>query len=296
MLIFSNKVLIMNFGRKHGAKINHPSQLKLVALMILPILFIGFISTYVTFNYFDWKNAYLNPPDPLRQLNQVLYYPQSNGAVNLSSVFAYVQLFINYSGSIIEGQSVVTIEAIGYGMLSSNVAYITVGYNGALASQSVMPTVMPFGDMNLFYNFSNLASLPPSFFDNPTHTFLAYTGNITTFVFPIEGYYYPSVIVHFLNLTETPSLDYPQYSLHANSIDVLIQERYAKMNAVLSFALFAFAIVGSAEIIVQIWNWYENSKLWQRKHPLDREPAQSLWYRTRRLSNVPYRKRKSKKP
>jgi hypothetical protein len=73
-------------------------------------------------------------------------------------------------------------------------------------------------------------------------------GNSTRIYWPVSGNYYPIVAIGFANGTYRQQT-YPDYRVSVASSDIALQERFGRINEVISIALVAFGFVEGLRII-----------------------------------------------
>ena len=232
------------------------SRKMLAVLLILPVLFIGFISAYVLSNLFDWKIEVLNPPDQTYGIPLILLYPPQNYSVHFTYGVIYVSLTLSYTGALVERQPI-TAEAIGtiFADNTDGIDGVNIGFEGAFPypwNVSDILLGLPYEGVSLRATVPNQ---PPTGFDMG----VMLTGAPVTISWFTQGDFHPILTIRFNNGSSPIVQPYENYQIHVSSSDVLLQERYNRIDTALSVALFAFTLIGSADLIIKVWNWRKDS-------------------------------------
>ena len=244
--------------RKLKSRLRKPSRTKLFALFFfLFILFLSFIGVYVIANFFDWKVPIFNPPDQTYTITMPFWYPNipAGGGIYFDREI-YGAIFLTYAGTLAEGAPVeMEVEATATNTFAQNITFIVVSFGGA----NLVPTKGPASAWYIEEYFQGTIL-------SRTNTHPKYLGIYEDVVFEgqrsmtwlTEGNYYPTVTVHY-NDSTTVEESLQDYTIHVNSSDAIRQEEYNRVNTTLSVALFAFAVVGSIEVMNKIWKWRQGS-------------------------------------
>jgi hypothetical protein len=225
-------------------------------LIIFLALVNGFVGLYVFFNVLDWKNPVFNPPDKTRYSEALLSYPPAQGPeirFNGSEFTLNVMPLLSWNGTLVENGPV-SMHAIG-SISSQEIPYVRdviIAYEGATSyysNNTAMMTTPAFG-ITLFPNASYIPKdILPLSFDAGLTTNLT-KGVLLTW--QSEGDYYPMIVVNWSNYTIPPLIQsYPDFRIHVNSYGVVQQERYSRINNVLTIAIFVFAFVESILLIAK---------------------------------------------
>ena len=234
-------------------KARHESSILLFfALFIL----ISFMSVYVFSNLLNFKICYLNPEEKNKTIIMPFWYPDLDigGDIYLAREI-YGAIFLNYTGRLAEQQVVnMLVEMSGTEDFVHNITKIVVRFQGA--------NIIPKFDMNTdWYIEEYFQGVILHRTDNPPKHLGFYADVVfegeRTMTWLTEGYYYPTIIVHYADSSkvEQPLND---YTIHINSIDVLREEEYNRVNIALSVSLFGLAIIGSIDIFQKIIQWRKN--------------------------------------
>jgi len=214
------------------------------------LLFTFFIGFYVIVNVINLKIAYLNPPYKEYKIVIPLVYPSTGVLLSVNSnETIYVEITLKYTGYLIERQPV-TIEAGGTlsPELSEQISTISVGFEGALPyseDYEVSPIGPPFASISLHpTEKSPLRSISLG---------AGLSGDPIKIEWPVQGDYHPTIVIFYKNF-QVIQYDYEQYRLPVSSSRVMRQERYSRINNVLSMVLFMFSLIEAASIVKKYWN------------------------------------------
>lgn len=219
------------------------------------VFFFTIIVLYAFFNITDVRVWPFNPPDSQNTIHLSLEYPSPSGLLVNALTYDYpvhVDIWLKSTGPIIEGQPV-TLSASGgiTHAFSKENPSILVGFAEAEDYIPTVGTVYSVGP-----NYGGISLDKNSTHPDPTRVtgigksvFTTTLGlNTVRIYWPVEGSYYPSVVIDFPNETEIQQT-YPMFHVTVASEDVAFQERVARINIALTVALVGFGIMEGLKII-----------------------------------------------
>lgn len=239
-------------------RLRKPSRTKLLAFFFLMfIIFLGFIGVYVVANFFDLKVPIFNPPDQTYTIPMSFWYPNipAGGGINFDNE-VFGTIYLTYTGTLAEGTQVqMIVEATTSNTFAQNITFLVVSFGGANLTPKTGST------FTLYIEEYFQGAILHRTNDHPKHLGMyedvVFEGQ-RSFTWLTEGNYYPTVTVNYndSSVIEEPLKD---YTIHINSSDTIRQEEYNRVNTTLSVALFAFAVVGSIDVMNKIWKWRNES-------------------------------------
>lgn len=223
------------------------SRYKVLIGKLVDIILI-FLFICVIINYVNIKVPYINPPEKINEILIPISYPPTGAVLTVNPETIYIELILRYKGNNIVEREPVQLYAAGTlsPQLAKQIDSISVGFKGALPyirGYIVRPIGPPFGSVLLKpIEKSPLKSLSlgAGLYGEPIEIY-----------WPLQGDYHPIIIIHFKNNTII-QYDY-DYFLHISSIIVKRQERYNRINFILSFVIFIFSVVQAIPIVIKLW-------------------------------------------
>jgi hypothetical protein len=219
-------------------------------LLICLIVVYALLGVAVAFNVLNYQVPIFNPQDPPATKFISIDYPETilaftkNDMIHINVLLTTVGMFV--------GNQFVNLDATGTmsnRAVQEGIAYVYVGFEGA--SQVINGSIgIPaagevIGGAELAENATYGTILVPQTADLGPTTL----GTTTqTIVWTTEGNYYPTLFIFYRNGTIVPQA-YPDFIVHVNSVDVLLNERYNRINEVLTIALVIFGFVEGAKAI-----------------------------------------------
>lgn len=184
--------------------------------------------------------------------------PENQGLAINNTENLSVDILIQYNGILSEGKPVsVTAMAWLYPKGESTITSlvnpekkhfapgaILVGFEGATA----------YGQRNEYYGSESEFPITPQKQDRIAYfnTSQMQTLNISqNIIWDAQGDYSPYLVIPSIN--HALVVTYPNYKVHVNGRDAVMQEKYAKISVVLTIVLFLFTIVTSLEILFKIY-------------------------------------------
>lgn len=200
---------------------------------------------YATFNIVDIKNPLLNPPESTNKIHLSLFYPPAVGSkftlgtVNLT---IDVEIVLTYNGTMVERQPIL-MEASGTlpSQFVQKISAVSVSFEGASPYSGI--TFTPGFGVVLFPTETAPSGLPIVLGGG-------LVGDSALIKWVVQGDYYPTMIISYKNFS-TPDtvIGYQDFRLHISPSEVVQQERYSRINNVLTIALFSFATIESLVLI-----------------------------------------------
>ena len=233
-------------------KIDAKFLARFFALFLVTLLL--YVGLYVGANIFNYKISFLNinPPDETYEIPLTISHPPTIGTgfyIENSSSTIYIRIVLRYNGILAERQPIL-LSASGTlsPQLAEEVFSISVGFVGAL----------PYSENDEIITIGSgwgISLKPTSKAPNIGISLGAgLEGSSEVISFPVQGDYYPIINIFYDDFT-TVRESYELHRLHVSGAETLRQERYSRINTVLSLSVFLFACV---EIIHLIFRLFPN--------------------------------------
>jgi hypothetical protein len=220
------------------------STFLLLTLIIISILF-------ALYNTLDIKNSWFNPEAENKKINFELFYPPPEASmvrINSSQPNVALQIKLFYNGTMVEGQPVLMSVIGSISMDAKQISSVNIGFEGATPYS---PEGDVWGTPNYGVTLEPTEKQIPLAFSYGT----TLAGKSALLVWQVQGDYRPSIIIHYVNRTIEPTVyQYMSYHLHIDNAGVLKQERYNRINWLMTVAIFLFTIIESFAIIKRLWD------------------------------------------
>ena len=218
----------------------------IIFLMVLNV----FIGLYVLYNVAGWDHSILNPPDETVHQKYIHFnYPDVGPGIRLGSgPWLTIDIVAEYRGKMLAEKQTMLLGATGtiYPQGENLIHSAFVGAEGA----ATQPTE---GNARWF------DVTPPAYLIDLEHfnksgivVDISMPKNPISISWDVQGDYYPIIYIYLRNQTNPLTFNLSDYKLHVSGTSEIQQERYAKINNVLTVSVFLFAFVESLVIIVRI--------------------------------------------